>query len=445
MIPARPRLAVFLLLESFWAAVAVALVADLGGNSSDPVPGWLSSTAMLWGAYATVRLAGRLRVEADTAADVSLGIGVVTAAVVLRLTYAGDLLFWQPGVLLDFLRDISGTYHLHSTGIAGGLALGGLWLRGGWLGRGGAVEAPPDQHTFVLGLAIIPLVMVAGEGPAREMARNVALPFALLGFVALALGHLQRTAPDRALPRWWAGAVPGVIAAALIAALVVPVLPWSALKVPVGPLLSGLADAAVWLLYLVLTPLFFAVEWLMRTVLGLFGIDELTPGQGDYSRFLERFEDPDGNGSTFPSWLWPAIRYSFITLMAALAALGGWWLLRRRIGMGGEGIARVDITGAGESTGRRSGRSGWRDGEHPGAGAIGRLYGDLLREAERRGFPRPLGRTPLEFAPELGRRLDTPAAVEISDVFARARYGGLLPDEAEVERLRLALQELGDS
>ena len=149
MRPARPRLAVFLLLESFWAAVVVALVAGWTGHSSDPAPGWLSSTAMLWGAYATVRFAGRLRVEADTAVAISLGIGVVTVAVVLRLTYAVDLLFWQPGVLLDFLQDMSGTYRLHPAGITGGLVLIGLWLRGGWLGRGGVIGIPPDDRTEV--------------------------------------------------------------------------------------------------------------------------------------------------------------------------------------------------------------------------------------------------------------------------------------------------------
>ena len=445
MTPARLRLPVFLLLESFWTAVAVALIAGVGGTS-DPVPGWLPSTALLWGAYATVRWVGRLRLEADTAAAISLGIGAPTVALVLRLIYAGDPFFWRPGVLLDLLRDSSSTFHPHSTGILGALALCGLWLRGGWLGRGGAFEAPPDARSFVLGLAVIPLALLAGESTAKELARALALPFALLGFVALALGLLHRTAPGAALPRWWAIVVPGVIAAALIAALVLPVLPWSALKNPVGPFLTGLGDAAVWLVYMVLTPILFVVEWLIRTILGLFGIHELQPGRADYSRFLERFRDDDNGDSPFPGWLWPAIRYSLIALTAALAVLVGWWLLRRGAGGGGVGGQRVALTGAGESAGRGFGRRGRRrDGESPGAGAIGRLYGDLLREAERRGFPRPPGRTPLEFAPELGRRLETAAAVEISSVFARARYGGLLPDEAEVERLRLALREVRGS
>ncbi len=441
MTPARLRLLVFLLLESFWTAMAVALIAGAGGNAPDPVPGWLPSAAMLWGAYATVRWVGGLHLEADTAAAISLGIGALTMALVLRLTYAGDPFFWRPGVLPDLLRDVSSTFHLHSTGIAGALALCGLWLRGGWLGRGDAFEAPPDGRSFVLGLAVIPLALLLGEGTAKELARALALPFALLGFVAMALGLLQRTAPGAALPRWWAIVVPVVIVAALIAAVVLPVLPWSALKPPVGPIVTGFGEVAVWLLYLVLTPIVVGMEWLTRTVLGLFGIDELQRGRADYSRFLERFQDDENGGSPFPGWLWPAIRYSFIALTAALVVLVGWWLLRRGDGGGGDGGQRVDSTGVGESVGRGFGRRGRRDGEPPGAGAIGRLYGDLLREAERRGFPRPPGRTPLEFAPELGRRLETPAAVEISSAFARARYGGLLPDEAEVERLRRALRE----
>jgi hypothetical protein len=70
--------------------------------------------------------------------------------------------------------------------------------------------------------------------------------------------------------------------------------------------------------------------------------------------------------------------------------------------------------------------------EYPGRrGRIVRAYLNLLRGAERVGFPRRPGETPEEFASALGEPQE--ALASATDTFVRARYGPGEPTEADVQ------------
>jgi protein-glutamine gamma-glutamyltransferase len=72
-----------------------------------------------------------------------------------------------------------------------------------------------------------------------------------------------------------------------------------------------------------------------------------------------------------------------------------------------------------------------------------RLYGELLRLLEKRGFPRRETQTPREFAASLGLhgRL-APAVQEFTDLYVQARFGGL---PCDAFRLRALLEQIRTS
>ncbi len=68
-----------------------------------------------------------------------------------------------------------------------------------------------------------------------------------------------------------------------------------------------------------------------------------------------------------------------------------------------------------------------------------RLYGELLRLLERRGFPRRDSQTPLEFAGAVGEPSLAPAVREFTQIYAQARFGGAPCDTL---RLRGLLEQI---
>jgi hypothetical protein len=64
-----------------------------------------------------------------------------------------------------------------------------------------------------------------------------------------------------------------------------------------------------------------------------------------------------------------------------------------------------------------------------------RLYAELVRLLERRGFTRHLAQTPLEFASSVQTPALAPAVNEFTRVYASARYGGAPCDTPRLRRL----------
>jgi protein-glutamine gamma-glutamyltransferase len=68
-----------------------------------------------------------------------------------------------------------------------------------------------------------------------------------------------------------------------------------------------------------------------------------------------------------------------------------------------------------------------------------RLYAELLRLLERRGFARRDSQTPLEFAGAVGEPALTPALLEFTQIYAHARFGGA---PCDTTRLRGLLEQI---
>jgi Domain of unknown function (DUF4129) len=80
----------------------------------------------------------------------------------------------------------------------------------------------------------------------------------------------------------------------------------------------------------------------------------------------------------------------------------------------------------------------------PAARSIREIYRALLKKAATRGYPREKDETPYEFERRLNEKVPTiqPQLAEITAVYAATRYGDVVPEEAELARVRGMWSEL---
>ncbi len=80
----------------------------------------------------------------------------------------------------------------------------------------------------------------------------------------------------------------------------------------------------------------------------------------------------------------------------------------------------------------------------PAARSMREIYRAFLKKAARRGYPRKRFETPYEFKQRLDEKvpLAEPQLETITEAYALTRYGGDVPDEAQLERVRVKWVEL---
>ncbi len=76
--------------------------------------------------------------------------------------------------------------------------------------------------------------------------------------------------------------------------------------------------------------------------------------------------------------------------------------------------------------------------DEPAARSIREIYRALLKGAAMRGYPRNKNETPYEFQQRLDEKfpLAEPQLVAVTDAYTATRYGGIVPNEAEVTRVQ---------
>jgi protein-glutamine gamma-glutamyltransferase len=79
-----------------------------------------------------------------------------------------------------------------------------------------------------------------------------------------------------------------------------------------------------------------------------------------------------------------------------------------------------------------------RNGAHLARG----YYGELLEILARRGFSRRASETPLEFCGRVAAELGSDLPVEVTQTYYRARFGGHVVEESELDRVNQALSQL---
>ncbi len=432
------------------SAMAAALLADalaLAALSStvslvfargSPSAGFPLLVALLLAGFFVPRFAGAWLepARATLAAAATALAFVLTAA---SLAAAGDLRAWTFGWLADFYRDPEQTMEAGAPMLAAVLLFAAAWARG-------AARAEQDfelEHhprTMVLPFTVVvsSAVLGAGSAQAGDLATLTA-GFVAAAVVSLALSQLALGGATLGTLR--SGGVTAALLAGVVtvafAAFVLFGIAARYLGPIVGPPLGAAAERA---LIILLTPVAWVLTALFERLFS--GVDPL---QG-LERILERpaTEQPGGSAGepSLPERVGLfGIRTAALLLFGALVAglVLAWTRARRRYAALRERPARGEGTGSlredmlGLLRGWRPGRRS--PGGDPGASAAARLYFDLLQDADRRGHPRRPSLTPHEFAPELHETYRSDVAVDITELFEEARYGGREPNPRAVAEL----------
>lgn len=430
-------------------------------------------------AFALARWLARMALPGGFGVLVGLLVSVVALQVLIRIALAGDLLVWDASGLERFL-DVPEQHFAANIDAAGFIeeptlrrvagspsivtvaGLVALWCRFAAAGRRD-VQFERVLRSAGLGFAAALLgAVIAGFGGVHGVASYLLLYF-VLSVLALSVAHAVRALGNEAggtAGGWrrdapWAVSVAVTLGGvALVAAVFALLAAFDAGRVA-GPPAELAGRVLVWLLELMLTPVF----WLVNTVLGWIIGDASLDVFERASQAMEESDDPPTGARDplirLPGW---ASDVATAALIAGVLWLGyrlGRRLFGRSSRLGGAGYAETRAAAGDGGDGllrrimprRRGGAAA--SNEWLRRHAVYGLYGRLVVAAAERGVTRRPGDTPIEFGRIATARLASapqPASPardapfnEIAAVFDRARYGRHFPPPAELRPLEQAL------
>ncbi len=361
---------------------------------------------------------------------------------VLRVEFAGDLKLWDVGWVFDFLnneptsRDLAGPILLSSMLVAG------TWARASYRANS-EVDLETLPRTLAAGFGMATLLVLLGAPSERvgEVARGAA-GFYAFGVLALAMSQLAMSGATIGDAR--AGGVTGMLLGGIVGVTAVSVLIFGLVFGVIGPIIGPpLSDAIGFIFALILTPPAWLISKIINFLLGGQGFPEITMQglQGATEANGEK-DDPSTAQKTL------AFGARSLAFLLFLVLVGGpillFWALRKRSSRArevdamasGSGSVMDDLRSLLRGFGRKRGEQRNRSEDH-----VGRLYRDVLDEAEHEGRQRQPSETPREFAPVLADKFHTQVTDDITQVFVDARYAGREVPEGELERLEAEWRE----
>ncbi|MSQ41545.1 MAG: DUF4129 domain-containing protein [Dehalococcoidia bacterium] len=405
----------------------------------------------------------RLRAPAAVAVMVGLAASVVLLNVLFHIALAGDLALWDGSGMQRFFTDPQATLAgerdtaawvanpdpARLPGTSAGLVLVGmcaLWARFIYVGRS-AVSFPRVLRSFSVGFPAVllatVLVPLAGVGVGV-----LALPYFVLAMLTVAVANAARSTRDWTFDRTAPWAVSALATIGVLAgiALLFGLLAVLEVREVVAPIGSALLGAALAVMEVVLTPVFWALEHAFRAIASRFASDALDTVQQGAGEPTPK--QPETDDFVTPAWLTTSLRLAAFTVLA----LGSYWLARylfRRVSERQQEPEYAEERAAAEGTGvggllrqllpqrrRQPGVPRWLD-RH----AVYRLFARAVVDAEDRGVLRAPGDTPLQFAAMAAPALQAPMMQEIAEQFDRARYGRHYPSAEALAPLERALGE----
>jgi hypothetical protein len=422
---------------------------------------------LLVSAFATHRLGPTARGHPRRARVVLAALAVLAAIIAVRLEHypSASGLEWI-GPMLGALAATIGQLSLPVLGFALGLY---LWWRGVRLGSQtpGLAEVEGAFRWGIGRLAVFGLVMAISTRPTVLPGMEAAttpyvVAFFFTALLTLALGRLEslrtRTRAPSLNTQWLAVLIVVAAGVVLLALLLGQLVSFDVLIVATRPLFDLLGNILLLLLYAIVIPLSFVIEWLVYLVLSLVSFNTnrpppQPPESSDINQLLQRFL-----AEQVPP-----------ELLIALKALGAAVLVAVALIVVARGLARWRPTSADADATNEERDSLWRAEEvwarllawlrrllrrepvvmpvldavaqptssrSESAGGVRALYARLLQRGEAAGAQRAAGTTPLEHMPALEQAL-TPetTVIELTDAYVHIRYGDEREDPATVDGL----------
>ena len=439
-------------------------IAERAGEQAIGGPELPLIAAAAAGAFGLMRLMARADLPASSRAAAGVLASIAGVGLALQLALAGDAP-WDGGILADirgrgdgalsgpidpaaFVADPDAD---RARGASRAVTIAGvalIWLRFLFAGRG-PVTFERSLRSFGAGFAVAAAVALLSAASGAEAAAWLVLPYFVLGALSLAAAHAARAPEDETAARrdapWvlamlgTAGAL-GAIAAAFV---LLSLLDAQRLLAPLG---TALLTVAAWLMIVVLTPIFWAVEWL----LGLVARDvDLANVRTEVEQAVLEPDGEQEGGRGLPGWTGSVLRAGLAAGALWVAWRAGRWLFARgQRGRTGEydEVRRTEAGGAGLGAMLRSLLPRPRARRRDDGGWLARtrayrLFGRMLAAARLRGLERQPGQTALEFGAAAGERLEAPPFAGIAGAFDGARYGRREPPPERLAALERAFAE----
>jgi hypothetical protein len=464
------------LMDTCWVfawSVLLGLWADLGpGGAVLSAP--LILQLLLASALATHLLGPLARKRPRLARVVLAGLAVLAATAAVRIQHYASAsgLEWVPPMLGALAATIG---QVSAPVLAFALALY-LWWRGVRLGSQtpGYAEVEGAFRWGIGRLAVFGLVIALTTRPSALPSLEAATTPYVVGFffvslLTLALGRLESLRTRNRRPslntQWLAVLIVVAAGVVLLALLLGQLVSFDTLIVATRPLFDLLGLLLLLLIYAIVIPLSYVVEWLVYLVLSLIHVNgnpppPEPPQSSDIDKLLQRF---------FAEQVSPE-------LLAALKAAGAALLVGVALVLVARGLARWRPSSADADATNEERDSLWSPAQLrtlllnwlrrllrrdrasldapaavpaaadagaplPTGRSVRELYARLLDRGEAVGSTRAPSTTPLEHLPALSRSLEPGEAVaDLTGAYVQVRYAEAeVPDE-EVDALALELE-----
>ena len=438
------------------------LIAEQAGESAIGGPSLLLIVLIAIGAYALMRTLANSKLPVSSRAAAGLLVSIAAVGLALQLALAEGALLggapWNEGILGDLRGQGASTFSGsidpqefvadpdpdRVRGASRAVTVGGIvliWLRFLFAGRS-PVTFERSLRSFGVGFAVAVSVAFIAAAAGADVAGWMVLPYFLLGALSLATAHAARAPEDGEAARRdapWVFSVVGTIA--VLSAVTALFILFSFFEVQrlLEPIGRGLVTVILWAVIIIVTPIFWVLEWLISLVSSDFEFENVRTNIEQAA--FEETEEREGR-VRIPGWVGDAVRAFAVAGALWVAYRISRWLFSRserttteqyeeiREAEGGGGLAsmlRSLIPGARP---RPAIDSRWAARNRAYA-----LFMRMLLAARARGIERREGQTALEFGAAAGRRLETPLFAGIARAFDGVRYGRQEPTPGRLEQL----------
>ena len=446
--------AALLLAEAILLIVLVKLLTPLlipDAAAAETLSVWAIGGALALG-FAAARLLGSRELSNRQRIFWGLAITFVALQIIGRADLSESARVWDMSWLIDLGSPSSDVWRQAGAldELIAGLMLIPIWFRGVALGSDDLDERP-FTRTVLLGFAVLVVGFILADNAGVESIVQIgAIVWALVCVVAVALKNASRPMTTQQgggiqtglmLTATLVAVTAGIAIALLLVVGIVAGVAGSGVVAPVldalGFVLEYIVKGIAYLLY----PIF----WILREILEAVRREDVEPIEVLSEGFGRPPEDPaapeaepDPTPGIVLARVFGGIGAVFLFLLLA-------WLFFRRFlrrrpqleeereSVWSEADVLGDLFG-----GLRNLRGRFRRGRADGRpdAPIAALYYEVLADADARGSPRPVARTPLQFASVLERVYGSSAPAEISNAFSLFRYAGREPDAEALRRLR---------
>lgn len=412
---------------------------------------WAIGGALALG-FAAARLLGSRELSNRQRIFWGLAITLIALQIIGRADLSESARIWDMSWLIDLGTPSSEVWRRAGAldELIAGLMLIPIWFRGVALGSDDLDERP-FTRTVLFGFAVLILGFILADNAGVESIVQIsAIVWALVCVVAVALKNSSKPMTTQQgggiqtglmLSATLITVTAGIAIALLLVVGIVAGVAGSGVVAPVldalGFVLEYIVKGIAYLLY----PIF----WILREVLeavrqeDVETIEILSEGVGLPPEDLDAPEaEPNPTPGIVLARVFGAIGALLLFLLLA-------WLffrrfLRRRPQLEEERESvwsEADLIGD-LFGGLRNLRGRFRRGAAAGRpdAPIAALYYEVLADADARGSPRPVSRTPLQFASVLERLYGSAAPADISNAFSLFRYAGREPDAETLRQLR---------